>query len=281
MFKRPMLVGIVFFGLMVLLQTQAMAGYCSAGTCYTGGGFNVKCITFTSEWLIKNTTNRPTSYAVTICPDNTLVQFKNPGDGTGGTSSLNFINTDTNWVAEGSSIAPQFTGKGKITDKINFGDCNDNCADIYGNYNNNGQLWYLWYNEASNDPAFACGSNPDNAVATINCIKNYLNYIANEPNAKWMPYGVQIYTFDAVLKAWRDYNMDGTQEPVVYVEFPNCTVLGGTGVVFGQEIPTGTPYTCGTGMVWQYDKLSAPTAPIAPSTGFTCGGSSINWTPPY
>jgi hypothetical protein len=119
--------------------------------------------------------------------------------------------------------------------------------------------------------------------ATV-CIKEYLNIIAGEPNFKFTAYKVEVNAFSAVLKAWQDFDKDGTLDPGVYAEFFNCFP---DEVAEDGSIPPGTGYTCNISK-WEFEPSSplvvAPTnvisQPIQP--GFSCGWQKDgdgNWIP--
>jgi hypothetical protein len=249
------------------LHTQAIAE--TWATNYVSGFFKTSSLVFTSEWLVKNTKVSAVIYENKVCPNSVTAFFSNPVGQTGGKPSANFANNEVGDVTGTNLVLPELlSGKKTITSEILYGDC-DICSDSSGNYTNDGQLWYLFL-DAATDAGYTSSCASNDPLCIIASIKEYLIW-AVEPNNEFTVRKLQVNGFDSTLEAYQDLDTprDGDAETLVaYVEFRNCTPTGtGAGTDYGIEIPSGTVYSCTNTYAWQYGE----TGPY-PTAGF-CGAN--------
>lgn len=266
MIKRFMKTGFLIFGMVALLQTQAMGG--TSGWAVKSFTWSSGSLVFSSDWFLKNTNVWPLSWALTVCVDNVAVSFENKAGNTGGNpESANFLDF-LNTVTGTGVIEPQnLVGKKQsVNASYIWGDC-DTCSG------GDGGLWYMFYDAAYND-YIKDYCTPGDEACEIQGIKAFLNWAAGEPNDWFVPYRADVHGFSAMLQAWTDDNdHDGYDDPAVYAEFANCSP-DDVGTEFGYQIPTGTIYTCQTS-IWEASRTSStPTTPLIP--GFSCG-QPIDW----
>ncbi len=222
--RKRFTIGVLCLGLMVFWANGAAA---IVSSTFLGGGYKLKCLLFTSDWLVKNTDVRPATYSVVVNPfGNVLIHFANPGENTGGNASANF-GSDV-YVTLSSTVTPPLSGKGPTELQMTFGDC-DVCTDSTGNYNGQGALWLMLAGSSYDiyNSAVTCDAKSTD-LEKIDCVKSYLTF-TYEPNTKWRPVSLTLLGFNSVLRAWQDVDKNCTQEEIVYAEYHNCVLDTATG----------------------------------------------------
>jgi hypothetical protein len=212
MFKRLSLIGVFCIGLMALWGSSAHAlglGGWGVSKCPLGATTCGSPIYVDLSWFgVGNADKTLTEFTVLLTPNTsdpvnypTRVLFRNPGENTGGTSSVNFDDGEIP-VSGGSVLFPSLSGKGKANSQTIFGDC-DVCTGR--NLPDDGKLWFLY--DFNNE----CGSAdvpPESAddvyyLGIINCVK--LNIVERfKPNTSWWPFAVEIDNLNLYLEAFVD-----------------------------------------------------------------------------